>query len=63
MSNVNRPAFRRFDVIVTLVEGLWTAACDALHLATEAETFEALTVVTRFTANAVLKQAGVACRV
>ncbi|MDO8351484.1 MAG: DUF1902 domain-containing protein [Gallionella sp.] len=30
-------------VTITHDEGMWVAACDALFLATEAETFEALT--------------------
>ena len=35
-----------FTVVVTFVDGFYTAECDALHLVTEAPTFDALTHLT-----------------
>jgi hypothetical protein len=44
MNNVVRLHKRHaYKVDVTQGDGMYTAECDALHLVTEAETFEALT--------------------
>jgi len=48
MNNIVRPNFRRplpfiANVIFDAESGMWVASCDALHTATEAPSYEAVT--------------------